>query len=153
MLVTLHFYPGIPNTPKPRDGGRSPISGRMYESINSSSDCAAFGFTIVWVLQPKYPITLLPTGKSGFLDSTILATWDPIIVIPNGNLRTYGLMYGSTERYSASARYSEKKKLWWKHSSNTYKTRKHCDDKVIIYLYLHSAEVVVLLQPISNPSV
>jgi len=28
--VCENFYPGIPSTPKARDGGRSPMSGKMY---------------------------------------------------------------------------------------------------------------------------
>ena len=82
-----NLYPGIPNMPRPRDGGRSSISGKRY-GFCLKNWSLIFGLIIVWVLQPRFPTILLPTGKAGFLDSTIFATWVPIIVTPSGSSRT-----------------------------------------------------------------
>lgn len=63
-------HPGIPKTPKARDTGRSPKSGRTI-GVKASGFCKAL-VTRVWVLQPNIPTTYLPTGYDGFFDSIIL---------------------------------------------------------------------------------
>lgn len=103
-------HPVLPSTPRPRDTGRSSRSGRRYGlKYNLLPSSFLSTLMIVCVLHPNLPTILLPTGYLLFLDSIILATCPPIIVEFNGYLIVYRLMYGSTDKYSASTKISIKK--------------------------------------------
>lgn len=68
--LTQPTYPGIPNTPKARDSGRSPKSGISHASGNPL--VKLFPLEIVRVLQPNSPTRYLPIGYLGFLVSITL---------------------------------------------------------------------------------
>lgn len=57
--------PGIPNTPRPNDIGRSPNDeGKMYGSISGNGSLLTFnGLWIVCVRQPKCPYMMVPVGN------------------------------------------------------------------------------------------
>lgn len=44
--VDENIYPGIPRTPRPRDGGRSPMSGKRY-GFCLKNESSVFGSIIV----------------------------------------------------------------------------------------------------------